>query len=101
MPSPRELIALAVAVTLRCGGCIATHAGDALKHGAKREEIAGALGVAVTLNAGAAMVYLARVMGGRPWCPGFGVGAMNVMPAQTREVFAGRRSPCAGVSGFV
>jgi len=42
------------------------HAGEALKHGARREEIAGALGIAVTLDAGAAMVYLARVMGGRP-----------------------------------
>ncbi|WP_158884158.1 carboxymuconolactone decarboxylase family protein [Rhodanobacter sp. L36] len=58
----RELIALAVAVTTRCDGCITVHTGEALKHGASREEVAEALGVAVALNAGAAMVYSARVM---------------------------------------
>jgi AhpD family alkylhydroperoxidase len=58
----RELIALAVAVTVRCDGCIAVHTTEALKHGATREEIAEALGVAVAINAGAAMVYSARVL---------------------------------------
>ncbi|AFT87787.1 carboxymuconolactone decarboxylase family protein [Paraburkholderia phenoliruptrix] len=58
----RELIALAVAVSLRCDGCITVHTAEALKHGATREEIAEALGVAVAINAGAAMVYSARTM---------------------------------------
>ena len=58
----RELISLAVAVTTRCDGCITVHTGEALKHGATREEIAEALGVAVAMNTGAAMVYSARVM---------------------------------------
>ncbi|MEA5669013.1 carboxymuconolactone decarboxylase family protein [Stenotrophomonas sp. MH1] len=58
----RELIALAVAVTTRCDGCITTHVDAALKQGASGEEIAEALGVAVALNAGAAMVYSARVL---------------------------------------
>ena len=58
----RELISLAVAVTTRCDGCITVHTGEALKHGASREEIAEALGVAVAMNAGAAMVYSARVL---------------------------------------
>ena len=58
----RELIALAVAVTTRCDGCITVHSAEALKHGATHEEIAEALGVAVALNAGAAMVYSARVL---------------------------------------
>jgi AhpD family alkylhydroperoxidase len=58
----RELIALAVAVTTHCDGCITVHAAEALKHGASKEEVAEALGVAVALNAGAAMVYSARVM---------------------------------------
>jgi AhpD family alkylhydroperoxidase len=58
----RELIALAVAVTSHCDGCITVHTSEALKHGATREEIAESLGVAVALNAGAAMVYSARVM---------------------------------------
>ena len=58
----RELIALAVAVTTRCDGCITVHAAEALKHGATREQVAEALGVAVALNAGAAMVYSARAL---------------------------------------
>ncbi|WP_281849695.1 carboxymuconolactone decarboxylase family protein [Dyella sp. GSA-30] len=58
----RELISLAVAVTTRCDGCITVHTGEALKHGATREEISEALGVAIAMNAGAALVYSARVM---------------------------------------
>jgi AhpD family alkylhydroperoxidase len=58
----RELIALAVAVTRQCDGCITVHTNAALKHGATREEIAEALGVAIAVNAGAALVYSARVM---------------------------------------
>jgi AhpD family alkylhydroperoxidase len=58
----RELIALAVAVTLRCDGCITVHTEAAIKLGASKEEIAEALGVATSVNAGAALVYSARVM---------------------------------------
>lgn len=58
----RELIALAVAVTRQCDGCITVHTDAAVKHGATREEIAEALGVAIAVNAGAALVYSARVM---------------------------------------
>lgn len=56
-----ELIALAVAVTTRCDGCIAVHAAKALALGTTREEIAEALGTAIALNAGAALTYAARV----------------------------------------
>lgn len=58
----RELISLAVAVTTRCDGCITVHAKEAVKAGATREEIAEALGVAVAMNAGAALVYSARAL---------------------------------------
>lgn len=61
-PKVRELIALAVAVTTRCDGCIAVHSKAAVDHGATQEEIAEALGVAVALNAGAAVTYCARVL---------------------------------------
>jgi AhpD family alkylhydroperoxidase len=61
-PRQRELIALAVAVTLRCDGCIVVHTTEAQKLGATKEEIAEALGVAIAVNAGAALVYSARVM---------------------------------------
>jgi AhpD family alkylhydroperoxidase len=58
----RELIALAVAVTTRCDGCIVFHTGAAIKHGATKEEVSEALSVAIALNAGAALVYSARVL---------------------------------------
>nr|WP_269110571.1 carboxymuconolactone decarboxylase family protein [Acetobacter senegalensis] len=58
----RELISLAVAVTTRCDGCISVHTVAAKKAGASKEEIAEALGVAVALNAGAALVYSSRAL---------------------------------------
>jgi AhpD family alkylhydroperoxidase len=61
-PKTRELISLAVAVTTRCDGCITIHTDTAYKLGATREEISEALGVAVAMNAGAALVYSTRVL---------------------------------------
>jgi AhpD family alkylhydroperoxidase len=58
----RELIALAVAITLRCDGCITMHTAAARQRGATREEIAEALGVAVSVNAGASVVYSVRTL---------------------------------------
>ncbi len=58
----RQLISLAVAVTTRCDGCIVFHSEAALKAGATKEEISEALGVAVAMNAGAALVYSGRVL---------------------------------------
>ncbi|BBB07730.1 carboxymuconolactone decarboxylase family protein [Sphingopyxis sp. EG6] len=60
-PKIHELIALAVAVTTRCDGCISVHAKKAVELGATNEEIAEALGTAIALNAGAALTYTARV----------------------------------------
>lgn len=70
----RELIALAVAVTLRCDGCITVHTDAAIKHGASGEEISEALGLAVSVNAGAALVYSARVMDAYEAHPGSTAG---------------------------
>jgi AhpD family alkylhydroperoxidase len=58
----RELIAIAVGVTRQCDGCIATHVHAARKQGATSGQIAEALGVAIAVNAGAALVYAARAM---------------------------------------
>ena len=55
----RELIAVAIAVTTRCDG---VHTDRAINAGATREEVAEALGVAIALNAGAALAYSARVL---------------------------------------
>ena len=59
----RELVALAVAVTVRCDGCITTHVELARRQGATQAEITDALGVAVMVNAGAALVFSARTIG--------------------------------------
>lgn len=61
-PNIHELIALAVAVTTRCDGCISVHTKKAVEYGASLEEISEALGVAIALNAGAALTYTARVL---------------------------------------
>lgn len=58
----RELICIAVAVTTRCDGCIANHVAKARALGVGREEIAEALGVAVAMNAGAAIAYSTRAL---------------------------------------
>ena len=57
-----ELIALAVAVTTKCDGCITVHTAAAIKAGATREEIVEALGTAAAINAGAALVYSVRTL---------------------------------------
>jgi AhpD family alkylhydroperoxidase len=53
----RERVALAVAVSLRCYGCITVHAEAARKAGATEEELPEALSVAISVNAGAALIY--------------------------------------------
>lgn len=57
-----ELIALAVAITTRCDGCLSVHVKAAAKYGATREEIAEALAVAISLNTGAALTYTAHAL---------------------------------------
>jgi AhpD family alkylhydroperoxidase len=66
----RQLISLAVAVTTRCDGCISIHSNEALKAGATREELAEALGVAIAMNAGAALVYSSRALEAFDAAPG-------------------------------
>lgn len=58
----RELVSLAVAVTTRCDGCIAFHTAEAKKLGVTVEEVAEVLGVAINMNAGAALVYSTHVL---------------------------------------
>jgi AhpD family alkylhydroperoxidase len=58
----RELIALAVAISLRCDGCITVHTEAARKLGATKGEIAEAMGVAIGVNAGAAIIYATRTL---------------------------------------
>ncbi len=53
----KELIALAIAITVRCDGCIAYHVHDALQAGATRPEIVEAIGVAILMGGGPSTIY--------------------------------------------
>ena len=55
--STKELIALAIGITVRCDGCIAYHVHDALAAGATREEVVETIGVAVMMGGGPSVVY--------------------------------------------
>src|SRR5258705_6175667 len=58
----RELIALAVAITLRCDGCITVHTAAAQQRGATKEEIAEVLGVAGSVHSSAGVGYFTRAV---------------------------------------
>ena len=53
----KELIALGIAITIRCEGCIACHVQDVLKAGATQEEIIETIGVAILMGGGPSIVY--------------------------------------------
>jgi len=58
----KELIALGIAVAIRCDGCIAFHAEAAVKHGATREEVMETMGMAVYMGAGPSVMYAAQAV---------------------------------------
>ncbi len=53
----KELIALAIAIAVRCDGCISFHVHDALKAGVTRAEVFETIGVAILMGGGPAVVY--------------------------------------------
>lgn len=59
-PKTKELIALAIAVTRQCDGCIASHARAAARKGATEAEVAEALGVTIAMNGGPGTVHAPR-----------------------------------------
>jgi AhpD family alkylhydroperoxidase len=58
----KELMALAIGVTVRCDGCIAYHVHDAIRAGATRDEIMETIGVAILMGGGPARVYACDVL---------------------------------------
>lgn len=58
----KQLIALAIAVTRECDGCIASHARAAAAEGATAEEVAEMLGVAILMNGGPGTVWGPRAL---------------------------------------
>ena len=53
----KELIALAIGITARCDGCVAFHAGAAVRHGANRQEVLETIGMAIYMGGGPSLVY--------------------------------------------
>ena len=53
----KELIALGIAVAVRCDDCIGFHVKAAMEHGASRDEIDETLGMAIYMGAGPSVMY--------------------------------------------
>lgn len=53
----KELIALGIAIAVRCDGCIASHVFQSLSMGATAPEIAETVGVAIVMGGGPSVVY--------------------------------------------
>lgn len=59
----KELIALAIGVATHCDGCIGFHTEALVKLGATRQEVEEALGMAVYMGGGPALMYAADAIG--------------------------------------
>jgi AhpD family alkylhydroperoxidase len=53
----KELMAVAIAISEGCKGCIASHARGVVRHGATEEQMAETIGVAIQMGGGPASVY--------------------------------------------
>jgi 4-carboxymuconolactone decarboxylase len=58
----KELMALGIAISTRCEGCIIHHVEAVLRHGAIREELVETVCVAVEMGGGPASVYGATAL---------------------------------------
>lgn len=58
----KELIALAIAVAVRCDDCIGFHVKAALEQGATRDEVTETLGMAIYMGAGPSVMYASRAL---------------------------------------
>jgi AhpD family alkylhydroperoxidase len=58
----KELIAIGIAVAVRCDDCIAFHIKAAIEQGATREEVFEALGMAIYMGAGPSVMYASHAL---------------------------------------
>ncbi|MBP2231290.1 AhpD family alkylhydroperoxidase [Azospirillum agricola] len=58
----KELVALGIAVAIRCDGCVAFHAEAAVRQGASRAEVLETMGMAVYMGAGPSVMYAAQAL---------------------------------------
>jgi AhpD family alkylhydroperoxidase len=59
----KELIALAIAATKQCDGCVAAHGRGAARENATEAEVAEAMGVVILMNGGPGTVWGPRALG--------------------------------------
>jgi AhpD family alkylhydroperoxidase len=58
----KELIALGIAITSGCNGCLAYHVHEAVRAGISRRELEEVIGVAVLMGGGPALMYGAEAL---------------------------------------
>lgn len=58
----KELIALALAISSRCDGCIGMHTSALIRHGITREELLETLSMAIYMGGGPSIVYAADAL---------------------------------------
>jgi AhpD family alkylhydroperoxidase len=58
----KELIALGIAVAMRCDDCIGFHVKAALEQGASRDEVIETLGMAIYMGAGPSVMYASHAL---------------------------------------
>lgn len=58
----KELIALGIAVAVRCDDCIAFHAKAAAEQGASQDEVSETLGMAIYMGAGPSVMYASHAL---------------------------------------
>ena len=58
----KELIALALAIGVRCDGCIGFHVKKLIKLGASRQEILETMSVAIYMGGGPSLMYAAEAL---------------------------------------
>jgi AhpD family alkylhydroperoxidase len=58
----KELLAMVIAITRECDGCIVAHTRGAVRQGATRQQVAEAIGVAIAMNGGPGTVWGPRAL---------------------------------------
>ena len=58
----KELLALVIAITRECDGCIVAHARGCVRNGITRQQVAEAIGVSILMNGGPGTVWGPRAL---------------------------------------
>jgi len=58
----KELMAVAISITVGCKGCIAYHVHDAVQAGANRQELLETIGVGIKMGGGPGSIYAVHAL---------------------------------------